>query len=104
MKAKATLEMISRISKIPAYKPGDITALMQKLNMDERSFALVMNVTPCTIRLWTSGAARPSGTAKRLMQVYETCPEWIGRMMKDNDVIAVAGSEVKNCRKKSPKG
>ena len=48
---------------------------MEKLDMNEKGFALLMNVTPSTVRLWTSGAVQPSGTAKRLMQIYETGPE-----------------------------
>ena len=39
-----------------------------------------MNVSPSTVRLWTSGAAQPCGTAKRLMQIYETGPEIVGKI------------------------
>lgn len=39
-----------------------------------------MNVAPSTVRLWTSGAAQPCGTAKRLMQIYETGPEIVGKI------------------------
>jgi putative transcriptional regulator len=39
-----------------------------------------MNVTPSTVRLWTSGAVQPSGTAKRLMQIYETGPEIVSKI------------------------
>ena len=35
---------------------------------------------PSTVRLWTSGAAQPCGTAKRLMQIYETAPEIVSRI------------------------
>lgn len=48
--------------------------------MNEKGFALLMNVTPSTVRLWTCGAAQPSGTAKRLMQIFETAPETVGRI------------------------
>ena len=55
-------------------------ALMKKLDMNEKGFALLMNVAPSTVRLWTSGAAQPSGTARRLMQIYETGPEIVGKI------------------------
>ena len=34
----------------------------------------------CNHHLWTSGAAQPCGTAKRLMQIYETGPEIVGKI------------------------
>ena len=63
-----------------------VLALMKKLNMNERAFALVMNVTPSTIRLWTSGAAQPCGTARRLMQIYDICPEIVSRIAEEQEV------------------
>lgn len=41
---------------------------------------VLSNVAPSTVRLWTSGAAQPCGTAKRLMQIYETGPEIVGKI------------------------
>ena len=48
--------------------------------MNEKGFALLMYVSPSTERGWTSGAAQPCGTAKRLMQIYETGPEIVGKI------------------------
>jgi putative transcriptional regulator len=48
---------------------------MKRLDVNEKAFALLLNVTPMTIRLWTSGAVRPCGTSRRLMQIYGICPE-----------------------------
>lgn len=72
------LQMIAEASRCPDYGPDMVKSLMKKLDMNEKGFALLMNVAPSTVRLWTSGAAQPCGTAKRLMQIYETGPE-IGR-------------------------
>lgn len=74
------LQMIAETARCPDYGPDMITALMEKLDMNERGFALLMNVTPSTVRLWSSGAAQPCGTAKRLMQIYETGPEIISKI------------------------
>ena len=71
----AALQVIAGAARCPDYTPDMISALMKKLDMNERGFALLMNVSPYTVRLWTSGAAQPCGTAKRLMQIYETGPE-----------------------------
>lgn len=74
------LQMIAEAARCPDYGPDMVKALMKKLDMNEKGFALLMNVAPSTVRLWTSGAAQPCGTAKRLMQIYETGPEIVGKI------------------------
>ena len=74
------LQMIAEAARCPDYGPDMVKALMEKLDMNEKDFALLMNVAPSTVRLWTSGAAQPSGTARRLMQIYETGPEIVGKI------------------------
>ena len=54
------LQMIAEAARCPEYGPD--------------------MVTPSTVRLWTSGAVQPSGTAKRLMQIYETGPEIVSKI------------------------
>ena len=81
MKTENTvLQMIAGAARCPEYGPDMVKALMEKLDMNERAFALLMNVAPSTIRLWTSGAAQPSGTARRLMQIYEAGPEIVNKI------------------------
>lgn len=72
------LQMIAQAARCPEYGPDMVKALMEKLDMNEKGLALLMNVAPSTIRLWTSGAAQPSGTARRLMQIYEAGPGIVG--------------------------
>lgn len=74
------LQMIAEAARCPEYGPEMVTALMKKLDVNEKGFALLMNVTPSTVRLLTSGAVQPSSTAKRLMQIFETGPEIIGKI------------------------
>lgn len=81
MKTENTaLQMIAEAARCPEYGPDMVKALMKKLDMNEKGFALLMNVTPSTVRLWTSGAVQSSGTAKRLMQIYETGPEIVSKI------------------------
>ena len=68
------LQMIAEAARCPDYGPDMVKALMKKLDMNEKGFALLMNVAPSTVRLWTSGAAQ------RLMQIYETGPEIVGKI------------------------
>lgn len=74
------LQMIAEAARCPDYSPDMVKGLMKKLDMNEKGVALLMNVTPSTVRLWTSGAVQPSGTAKRLMQIFETGPEIINKI------------------------
>lgn len=81
-KENTALQMIAEAARCPDYGPDMVKALMEKLDMNEKGFALLMNVSPSTVRLWTSGAAQPCGTAKRLMQIYETGPEIVGKIAR----------------------
>ena len=79
MKNKDTpiIKTISGISKVPEYNPAAVKKLMARHDLNERAFAMLMNVTPITVRLWTTGAAKPCGLSRRLMQIFDTCPEVI---------------------------
>ena len=80
-----TIKAITSVTSTPAYAPEAVKALMKYLRMNEKSFALFMNVTPITVRFWTTGAAEPCGLAKRLMQIYELFPEALSRLVEDGD-------------------
>lgn len=72
---KSAIQVIAGAARCPEYSPSMVKALMKKLETNEKAFALLMNVTPSTVRLWTTGAAHPCGMARRLMQIYESGPE-----------------------------
>ena len=74
---KPVLPVLTRISETPPCTPKEVKALMRRLRLNEKAFALVMNVTPMTVRLWTTGAARPCNLSRRLMQIYARCPDVI---------------------------
>lgn len=57
-----------------------VKALMKKLETNEKAFALLMNVTPSTVRLWMTGAARPCSMARRLMQIYDSGSEVVSKI------------------------
>lgn len=79
------IQVIAGASRCPEYTPAMVKALMKRLETNERAFALLMNVSPLTVRMWVTGAARPCGLARRLMQIYETGPEVIGRIAGDKE-------------------
>jgi putative transcriptional regulator len=83
---KTPIEIISGMTATLEYSPEAIKQLMARLNLNEKGFAVLMNVLPITIRMWTSGAAQPCGQSARLMQIYEACPEIVGHIIgNDSD-------------------
>lgn len=77
---KTAIENIAQISQSPVQTPEEIKALMERLSMNERAFALVMNVSPVTVRLWLCGAVQPCNASNRLIQVYMREPDIINRL------------------------
>ena len=59
------LQMIAEAARCPDYGPDMVKALMEKLDMNEKGFALLMNVAPSTVRLWTSGSCRFTKPGRR---------------------------------------
>lgn len=78
---QSPIQVIAGAAKTPEYGPAAVKALMKRLDMNEKAFALLMNVSPQTVRLWTTGAARPCGLAQRLMQIYAAGPEIAGKLI-----------------------
>jgi len=81
---KTPIEIISGMTATPEYTPDSIKTLMSRLNLNEKGFAVLMNVLPMTVRLWISGAVLPCGQSMRLMQIYEACPEIVERIVGDS--------------------
>ena len=79
------VQVIARATRCPDFEPDEIFSLMRRLNMNEKGLAILINVTPATVRLWTSGAVKPCGTAKRIMQIYSACPEVISRISVETE-------------------
>jgi putative transcriptional regulator len=72
---KNILINLTRLTTAPDYTPDAIKKVIEYLRLNEKGFALLMNVTPITVKLWTTGISKPCGVSRRLMQVYEQCPE-----------------------------
>lgn len=88
MDMNETLKILATLARIPIYTASDILELMDGMGVDERGFALLMNVSTTTVHQWTNGKVIPSGAARRLMQVYDLCPTAIdvmNDMMNDDD-------------------
>jgi putative transcriptional regulator len=82
---KNTIRTITNVTATPDYAPETVKALMRRLKLNEKGFALLLNVSPMTVRLWTAGAVKPCGLSRRLMQLYGLCPEVIDRLAEGSD-------------------
>ena len=56
---KTAIQVIAGAARCPEYAPAMVKALMKKLETNDKAFALLMNVTPSTVRLWVTGAGPP---------------------------------------------
>jgi putative transcriptional regulator len=79
------IKTVTNVTATPDYTPEAVKSLMKYLRMNEKSFALFMNVTPMTVRFWITGAVKPCGLAKRLMQIYELCPDNLARLAEGGE-------------------
>jgi putative transcriptional regulator len=50
------------------------------LGVSQPIFALVLGVSPAAVKAWEQGNKKPSGTARRLMQLFERDPEIFGKI------------------------
>ena len=77
---KNAIRTITNVTATPDYTPENMKILMRRLKLNEKGFALLMNVSPMSVKLWTAGAVQPCGLSRRLMQLYELCPDIIDRL------------------------
>jgi putative transcriptional regulator len=76
-KQKLTLRTnkLSLPSPIKPLRPGDITALRQKLNVSQAVFAGLLNVPKVTAISWEKGRRQPTGAALRLLDLIRKKPQ-----------------------------
>ena len=70
---KSAIQVIAGAARCPEYSPSMVKALMKKLETNEKAFALLMNVTPSTVRLWTTGAARGGRQTSEAKEQTASC-------------------------------
>lgn len=70
-------ETVINFTTLPEYTPERIRALMKRLELSEKGLALVLNVQPMTVRLWTNGVSAPCSAARRMLHLLEIAPQII---------------------------
>lgn len=82
-----TLNSLSKLTARPSYTPEKIQRLMRKLNLNERGLAVILNVSPYTIRLWLKGKMNPCNPSSRLLQLLELDAGIVSRLAAGTDNI-----------------
>jgi putative transcriptional regulator len=80
-----TTRIITNVTATPDYPPEAVRMLMLRLKVNEKGLALLMNVSPMSVKLWLTGAVKPCGLSRRLLRIYEICPEVIEKLASRND-------------------
>jgi putative transcriptional regulator len=58
-------------TKPPMFTGTDVVKLRYKYGMTQEKFAEALNAPRSTLTSWESGAKKPSGPARRLLQLFE---------------------------------
>lgn len=101
---KTAIRAIAGAARCPEYSPSMVKALMKKLETNEKAFALLMNVTPSTVRLWMTGAARPCSVARRLMQIYDSGPEVVSKIADTTGISEERRSKADGAKQSTNRG
>lgn len=62
---------IVSIKPIPNYKHNEIKKIRTKVQMTQKSFALLMGVSVKTIEAWENGRNQANGTAQRMLYLLD---------------------------------
>jgi putative transcriptional regulator len=73
---------VATVRPVPHYTGARIARLRARLKLSQPIFALVLNVSPDTVRSWEQEKRAPDGAALRLLEVAERHPEVILERIK----------------------
>lgn len=64
-----------RPSRVTTFKPADVRAIREKLDVTQAEFALMIGVSVATLRNWEQGRRMPDGPARALLRVAAANPK-----------------------------
>jgi putative transcriptional regulator len=64
------------------FKPADIKAVREKLNVSQSESALMIGVSVSTLQNWEQGRRRPEGPARALLKVAAENPEAVAEALR----------------------
>lgn len=87
MKNENISAIITNVGSTPDYTPEMVASLIKRLEISEKAFALIMNVSLATVKLWLAGVITPCNLSKRLMQIYEICPSALTALATGSEAL-----------------
>jgi putative transcriptional regulator len=66
------------------FAEPNIQAIREKLGFSQAKFAELIGVNRRTLQLWEQGQHRPTGSAKVLLKLVQTAPEWVVQNLQAN--------------------
>jgi putative transcriptional regulator len=70
-----------RPSREFSFKPDDIKAIRTRLGKSQVEFALLIGVSPATLRNWEQGRRTPDGPARALLKVAAAHPRAVANAL-----------------------
>jgi putative transcriptional regulator len=70
-----------RASRVFEFKPQDIKAIRRRLGKSQVEFALLIGVSPATLRNWEQGRRTPDGPARALLKVAAANPRMVAHAL-----------------------
>jgi len=62
-------------SRVRTVRPADVKAIRTRLGKTQAEFALMIGVSPATLRNWEQGRCQPEGPARALLRVAACHPK-----------------------------
>ena len=70
-----------KAARVFRFKPADIKAVRDKLNVSQSEFALMIGVSVSTLQNWEQGRRQPEGPARALLKVAAENPEAVAEAL-----------------------
>lgn len=70
-----------RPSRVTAFRPADVRAIRNRLDVTQTEFALMIGVSVATLRNWEQGRRVPDGPARALLRVAAADPEAVANAL-----------------------
>ena len=64
-------EFAALYRQVPKYDAAMVKELRAKTSFSQAAFARLLNVSPSSVRQWESGAKKPDGASRKLLQLLE---------------------------------
>lgn len=71
----------SRPSRVFRYRPEDVRAIRRSFDKSQYEFAMMIGVSPATLKNWEQGRRRPNGPARALLRVAAKAPKVVARAL-----------------------